>query len=120
MAAATFFDLQAANRRRSWLLVVIVAGLLAALGFSAGYGLSGDATTGVAATVGGVAFASFASVGSYFAGDRAVLAASQARPAEGPEYQQLRNIVDEIALASNVPAPKVYVIEDSAPNAFAT
>ncbi|MCC6236368.1 MAG: M48 family metallopeptidase, partial [Dehalococcoidia bacterium] len=42
------------------------------------------------------------------------------RPAEGPEYQQLRNIVDEIALASNVPAPKVYVIEDSAPNAFAT
>lgn len=120
MAAATFFDLQAANRRRSWLLVLIVIALLAVLGFSAGYGLSGDATTGVAATLGGVAFASFASVGSYFAGDRAVLAASQARPAEGPEYQQLRNVVDEIALASNVPAPKVYVIADTAPNAFAT
>lgn len=120
MANATFFDLQAANRRRSWLLVLLVIALTAALGFSAGYGLSGDAATGLGATLGGVALASFASVGSYFAGDKAVLAASQARRAEGPEYQQLRNVVAELALAANVPPPAVYVIDDSAPNAFAT
>lgn len=120
MASATFYDLQAANRRRSWLLVLVVIGLLAALGFSAGYGYTGDAIGGFGAMAGGVAFASFASLGSYFAGDQAVLAASQARAAEGPEYQQLRNVVAELALAAGVPTPKVYVIEDSAPNAFAT
>jgi heat shock protein HtpX len=118
--ATTFFALQAANRRRSWLLVLAVIVLLGALGFAGGYGLTADPAAGVAYTLGGIAFAMVASIGSYFQGDALVLAASRARPVEEGQFPQLANVVDEIALAAGVPRPRLYVIDDSAPNAFAT
>jgi heat shock protein HtpX len=62
--------------------------------------------------------------GSYFAGDRLVLAASDAREidrANPPDtLQQLMNVVEEMRLASGLPMPRVHVIPDTAPNAFAT
>jgi len=57
---------------------------------------------------------------SYFAGDKLILAQSQARGLGSTEEPELRNIVEALALGLGVPAPKIYVIEDSAPNAFAT
>lgn len=51
---------------------------------------------------------------------RAALALAGAQPAEGPEYQQLRNVVEEMSVASGVPMPRVYVVNDPSPNAFAT
>jgi heat shock protein HtpX len=64
------------------------------------------------------------SVGSFFAGDALVMATSGAREvdrARPPErYQQLLNVVEEMRLASGLPPPRVFVIDDSAPNAFAT
>ena len=60
------------------------------------------------------------SVGSYFAGDKLVLAASGAKEVTQEAAPQLLNVVREITLAANVPMPKVYVIDDTAPNAFAT
>jgi heat shock protein HtpX len=60
------------------------------------------------------------SAGSYFAGDKLVLAASQAKPVDETKRPQLMNVVREMALAANVPMPKVYEIDDTAPNAFAT
>jgi len=57
---------------------------------------------------------------SYFAGDKLVLAQSRARPV-GPEEQlQLRNIVETLAIGLGIPTPALYLIDDSAPNAFAT
>ncbi len=57
----------------------------------------------------------------YFAGDRLVLAASQARRRSIAEQApQLMNVVQELAIAAGIPMPKVYVIDDTAPNAFAT
>src|SRR3712207_5819244 len=49
-----------------------------------------------------------------------VLAASLAREVTDHEVPQLFNVVEEMAIASGLPMPKVYIIEDSAPNAFAT
>ena len=64
------------------------------------------------------------SVGSYFAGDALVLASSGAREvdaAAAPDaYKQFVNVVEEMRLASGLPRPRLYVINDSAPNAFAT
>ena len=44
----------------------------------------------------------------------------QARPADGPEFAELRNLVEQMAIAAGVPVPRTYVVDDPAPNAFAT
>ena len=74
----------------------------------------------MAATVFAVAVALFLSFGSYFGGDALVLAASRAHAVSEAAQPELVHVVQELAIAANVPMPKVYVIEDTAPNAFAT
>ena len=120
MASQTFHSQQATNRRLTWLLMLSVAVILGALGFAIGYGQTGDPLGGIGFTVIAVVLAVGMSVGSYFAGDALVLAASSARLVEATEQPQLLNVVQELALAANIPMPKVYLIPDSALNAFAT
>ncbi len=67
-----------------------------------------------------VAFSGFSALTSYFAGDKLVLAQSQARELAAGEEPQLRNIVETLAIGLGIQPPKIYVIEDTAPNAFAT
>ena len=117
---ATFYRAISRNRRDSWLLVVAVAIVLGvlggAIGAATGYGWWG---VGLA-----VAVAAVMSVGSFFAGDRLVLLSSGAKRVDAAqpsgEYQQLINVVNEMRLAGGIPMPAVYVIDDTAPNAFAT
>jgi heat shock protein HtpX len=119
-APSTFYREIARNRRNSWLLVIIVAVVLAvmgaAIGYATGFGWGGVV---VALIVAGVM-----SVGSYFGGDQLVLLSSGAKeiPVADPpdEYKQLANVVTEMSIAGGLPMPKVYVINDTAPNAFAT
>ena len=119
-APSTFYREIDRNRRNSWLLVGIVALVLAALGaaigYATGFGWGGVAVALVVATV--------MSIGSYFAGDQLVLLSSGAHdvPVANPpdEYKQLVNVVTEMTIAGGLPMPKVYVINDTAPNAFAT
>ena len=117
---ATFYDQQSSNRRSSILLVLIVTVLLAALGFAIGYGTSGEVAGAVAVTAGAVILGLVLSLGSYFAGDKLVLATSGAKEVDASTAPQLVNVVQEMALAAGVPMPKVYIIDDTAPNAFAT
>ncbi|HXG26257.1 MAG TPA: M48 family metallopeptidase [Candidatus Binatia bacterium] len=117
---ATFYAQQAANRRNSLLLVLIVTALLAALGFSIGYGTTGYVEGAFGVTTFAIILALVLSLGSYFAGDKLVLAASGARQIDESVSPQLMNVVREISIAANVPMPKVYIIDDTAPNAFAT
>ena len=119
-APSTFFREIARNRRSSWILVFVVAVVLAALGgaigAATGYGWGGVTVALVVATV--------MSASSYYAGDKLVLASSGAKeiPAADPpdDYQQLVNVVTEMSIAGGLPMPRIYVIDDSAPNAFAT
>jgi heat shock protein HtpX len=60
------------------------------------------------------------SAGSYFSGDSLVLAASSAKEVDASAAPQLMNVIQELAIAANIPMPKVYIIDDTAPNAFAT
>jgi heat shock protein HtpX len=116
----TFYSQISHNRRMSLLLIVVIAAILAALGLSIGYGLSGSITVGMAAMVGAILFAGVLSGASYFNGDSLVLAASQAREVDETSAPQLMNVVRELSIAADVPMPRVYIIDDSAPNAFAT
>ncbi len=116
----TFYEQIAANRRNSLLLMLVVVLLLAALGFAIGYGTTGEMASGFVVLIGALVLAGFLSAGSYFGGDSLVLAASNAREVTERDAPQLMNVVRELTIAANVPMPRVHVIEDSAPNAFAT
>jgi len=120
MAEVTFYAQQAANRRNSVLLALAVVVLLGLLGFAIGYALTGDAVGAIGAVVVAVVIGFLAAIGSYFAGDKLVLAASGAKEVDETTAPQLMNIVREMTIAANVPMPKVFLIDDSAPNAFAT
>jgi heat shock protein HtpX len=67
-----------------------------------------------------IVFAIAMAWGSYFYSDRVALAASRAKPAEGPEYQRYHNLVEGLCIAAGLPKPRLYVVDDPAPNAFAT
>jgi heat shock protein HtpX len=120
VATTTFFAQAAANRRNSFLLAAFVVAVLGLLGFTVGYAIVGDPAGGLAATGAAVLFGGLSAVGTYFAGDKLVLAASGAKPVDAQTAPQLMNVVQEMAIAANVPMPAVYVIDDTAPNAFAT
>jgi heat shock protein HtpX len=116
----TFAAQQSDNRRNSVLLIIVVTLVLAALGFAIGYGTTGAVEGGFGVTTGAIVLAMVLSVGSYFAGDQLVLATSGAREVSQESAPQLMNVVQEMAISAGVPMPKVYIIDDTAPNAFAT
>ena len=58
--------------------------------------------------------------GSYFNSDKIAIAASRAKPADENEYRRYHNLVEGLCIAAGLPKPKLYVVNDPAPNAFAT
>ena len=120
MAGNTFYDQKAANQRNSLLMTGFVVVLLGLLGFSIGYAAFGSTAGGVATTLFALAMGVLAGVGTYFAGDKLVLTVSGAKPVDATSAPQLLNVVQELAIAANIPMPAVYIIDDTAPNAFAT
>jgi heat shock protein HtpX len=119
-ARQTFYAQIAANKRQSVLLALIVAALLGLLAFAIGYGVTGSSAASVPIFAGVVILSLLVAVGTLYAGDGLVLAASQAREVGEGDAPQLINVVRELAIAADVPMPRVYIIDDSAPNAFAT
>lgn len=105
-----------ANKARSWALALGLVFILALIGGSWGAAY-GDALSGLILAF---VIATILLAIAWFGGSSATLAASGARPANPERDQVLLNVVDEMAIASGLPVPKVFVIEDSAPNAFAT
>ncbi len=116
----TFYAQIAANRRQSLLLVIFVTAFLAVFGFIIGYAISGRPVGGYVATAIAVAVALVMSLVSYYSGDSIVLAASHARQVSDQDAPQLMNVVRELSIAANIPPPRVFIIDDTAPNAFAT
>jgi heat shock protein HtpX len=105
-----------ANRAKSTALIVLFVVFVMFLGWVFGRTTAwGPAAMVVAALIAGIG----AFVG-YFNSDKMVLAISRARPAPPSEFPFLHNTVEGLAIAAGIPKPKVYVIQDSAPNAFAT
>jgi heat shock protein HtpX len=67
-----------------------------------------------------VAFSLLANVGSYWFSDKIVLSMTHAKPATREEYFDLYTVTENLAITAGMPMPKLYVVEDPAPNAFAT
>ena len=120
MAGNTFYQQISANRRNSFLMALFVVVLLGLLGFAIGYVFFGSAAGGLFTTVGAIGIGAISGIGTYFAGDKLVLAVSGAQPVTEEMSPQLLNVVRELAIAANIPMPAVYIVDDTAPNAFAT
>jgi len=68
----------------------------------------------------GLVIATFSTVGSYFFSDKLVLATTRARPATKEEFFDFYTVTENLSIAAGLPMPKLYVIDDPSPNAFAT
>ncbi len=106
----------ARNRRRSYLLVGLAFVLLFLVAEAFGL-LIGGGWFGLLLAV-GIALAG--TWGSYYWSDRLALTITGAREAPPGEFPELVNVVEELAIASGLPRPRVFVVDDPAPNAFAT
>jgi heat shock protein HtpX len=110
----------ARNKRDSWFLMTLVVLILLALGFAIGAATMHTTRGGIGLLgVFGVV-AILWSLISYYAGAGMALAVSGAKQVTHEQEPQLFNVVEEMSVASGMPMPKVYVIEQDAPNAFAT
>jgi heat shock protein HtpX len=107
----------AANRRKTILLIVGAIVLLGAVGYVLGLWYANNGLFGL---VGAVALALILSLGSFFGGDRLVLASTRAKEVTPQDQPRLHNIVEGLSIAAGIPKPRVYVIPEQAPNAFAT
>ena len=107
----------AANKRKTVLLFVVAIAFTGLIGYAIGFLFFRG---GVAGVVIATVLAVVLSLGSYFAGDRIVLASTGAREVTAEQEPRLHNIVEGIAIAAGVPKPRVYVVPEQAPNAFAT
>jgi heat shock protein HtpX len=116
----SFYQQIASNRRRSIVLVLAITALFAAFGFVVGFAIGGNWQSGLLAVVIASAISLLISSVSYYAGDSLVLAVSGAHEVTEQMAPQLMNVVRELTIAGNLPMPKVYIIDDTAPNAFAT
>jgi heat shock protein HtpX len=106
----------AANKRKTALLFVLAVLLLGAVGYALGL----LTQSGPAGLVIAVVVAVVMSVGSYLYGDRIVLASTRAREVTSEEAPRLHNVVEGLAIASGIPKPRVWIVPEAAPNAFAT
>lgn len=104
------------NKLRTWLIIalfiVFVTTVVYVYGKAAGYGLS---LVGFA-----LIFSGLMSFGSYYYSDKVILAMSNAKQIQKKDNPQFFRIVENLCIGDGLPMPKVYIIQDSAPNAFAT
>ena len=106
----------ASNKRRSFLLVFFFLALIFLLAWLFEQ-IVGMGTEGL---IFAVILAVGMTVGSYYYSDKVVLAMSKARPVTKQEFPYLYNVVEGLTIAAGLPPPHCYVIDDTAPNAFAT
>jgi heat shock protein HtpX len=116
----TFHQQIRQNKRRSILLMGAVVLLFGVLAWFFGFYLAGDPANAIwFVPIGGI-IAAVVSLGALYGGAGMILGIARAREVTDADEPQLLNVVRELSLAANVPEPKVYVMEDSALNAFAT
>jgi heat shock protein HtpX len=105
------------NKWKSYLIMVLFVVFISTLAY-----VFAKATGASAVGYGGIALvlAGISSIGSYFFSDKMVIATTGARKVTKEEYPEYYRIVENLCIADGLPMPQVYVLDDPAPNAFAT
>lgn len=112
---ATLYTHQGENVRKTWMLMTAFLVLVIAVGYAVSWYM-GSSTF----LYGAIIFALFMNVGSYWFSDKIVLSMTGAREATRAEFPDLWNVVENLSITAGLPMPKVFVVDDPAPNAFAT
>ncbi|MCW3997070.1 MAG: M48 family metallopeptidase [Candidatus Bathyarchaeota archaeon] len=118
MGITSFADEIAKNKRSSLFLAIVVSLILFFLVYFIIFFLLPELVL-VALPISVILIVVY-TYSSYRFGDRVVLSATNAKLAQGREYQYLRDVVEGLSIASGIPAPKIYVVESEDLNAFAT
>lgn len=103
------------NRRKTWLLISLTASLLVAVGF-----IFSQVYNNPIWLYAAFVYTIISSFVSYWWSDKIVLAMSKAKLVKREDSPQLYRLVENLCIAGGLPTPKIYIIDDSAPNAFAT
>jgi heat shock protein HtpX len=111
----TLYTQIGANIRRTWILFSLFFVIIIGLGWFLSYYFNDQLILFWA-----VGISIFMSFISYWYSDKIVLAISKAKPLEHNENQELYHIVENLCITAGLPLPKIYLIDDPAPNAFAT
>ncbi len=105
------------NKMKSWFIILLFLAFIAIIVYYICMALDLGKTSIIIAMI----FAIISTWGSYYYSDRIVLSLNKARPTTKEENQKLVNILDSLVVSSGLPAtPKLYIVEDAQPNAFAT
>lgn len=108
------YQTQSTNVRKTWLLMAVFFALIVAVGWFA------SLYYGREIFYFALFFSLFMNIFSYWKSDKIVLRISGAKPVKREEYFDLYNSVENLAITAGLPMPKVYIIDDPVPNAFAT
>ncbi len=112
---ATLYTHQEQNIRKTWFLMGFFLIAVIGIGWAVSWFYDNQIILWVA-----VAFAFAMNFYSYWYSDRLVIRMTGARPADEREFQELHRIVENLAITAGLPKPKVYIVDDPSPNAFAT
>lgn len=111
---ASLYTHQAANVRKTWLLMAGFLVIVIAIGYGVAWYLQEPGILYIA-----VAFSLLMNVSAYWFSDKVALASTGAHEADPAEFRELHRLVENLAITAGLPKPRVYVINDPAPNAFA-
>jgi heat shock protein HtpX len=112
---ATLYTQQSKNIRKTWLLMAVFLAVVVAVGWTISYLYNSPGILYLA-----IVFSVAMNVVSYWNSDKIVMALSGAKPLAHDEDSELYHIVENLAITAGLPMPKLYLINDPAPNAFAT
>lgn len=112
---ATLYTQSDSNTRKTYLLITFFLIFVIATGWVFSEAMQSSALLYVA-----VIFSTLMSVGSYWYSDKIVLAMSKAHLVEFETNKELYRLVENLCITAGLPLPKIYIIDDTAPNAFAT
>ena len=112
---ATLYTQADSNIRKTWFLITIFLVVVIGLGWLLSRYFGNPSILYIA-----VFFSVFSSIGSYWWSDKLVLAMTKAKPIQEADNRELFHIVENLCIASGLSMPKIYVMQEAQPNAFAT
>ncbi len=106
-----------ANKRKTWFLVFLTSAIIVLISLVFGLAYNVDAPSAIGA---GLIFSGGYSLISYYISDKIALGANGAKEIQKSDSPELWNVIENLCIANGQPMPRVYVIDDPSPNAFAT